>query len=43
MPQHGKGLGKVYKEAILKRIRHLRGDKEKRRRGEGGGKITSAV
>jgi hypothetical protein len=31
MPQHGRGLGRIYKEAILKRIRHLRGDKEKRK------------
>ena len=29
MPQHGKGLARVYKEAILKRINKLRGDKEK--------------
>jgi len=32
MPQHGKTLGRVYKEAILKRIRHLRGEKEKGKR-----------
>ena len=32
MPQHSRGLGRIYKEAILKRIRHLRGDKEKRKR-----------
>ena len=25
--KHGKGLARVYKEAILKRIRHLRGEK----------------
>jgi hypothetical protein len=31
MPQHGKGLGRIYKEAILKRIRHLRSNKEKRK------------
>jgi len=31
MPQHGKGLGRIYKEAILKRISHLRSDKEKRK------------
>jgi hypothetical protein len=31
MPQHGKRLGKIYKEAILKRIRHLRSEKEKRK------------
>jgi hypothetical protein len=29
MPQHGRGLGRVYKEAILKRIRHLREEKQK--------------
>ena len=29
MPQHGKGLARTYKEAILKRIRHLRGEKQK--------------
>lgn len=34
MPQHGKGLGRLYKEAILKRIGRLRGDKEKRKRIE---------
>ncbi len=34
MPQHGRGLGRVYKEAILKRIDHLRNDKEKRKRIE---------
>ena len=27
--QHGKGLVRVYKEAILKRINKLRGEKEK--------------
>jgi hypothetical protein len=32
MPQHRRGLGRIYKEAILKRIRHLRSDKEKRKR-----------
>jgi hypothetical protein len=31
MPQHGKGLGRIYKEAILKRIKHLRGDEEKQK------------
>jgi hypothetical protein len=31
MPQHGKGLGRFYKEAILKRIRHLREEKQKRK------------
>ena len=31
IPQHGRGLGRIYKEAILKRIRHLRSDKEKRK------------
>jgi hypothetical protein len=30
--QHGKGLGRVYKEAILKRINKLRNNKEKARR-----------
>jgi hypothetical protein len=29
MPQHGRGLGRIYKEAILKRIRHLREEKQK--------------
>ena len=29
IPQHGKGLGRLYKEAILKRIRHLRNEKQK--------------
>jgi hypothetical protein len=29
MPQHAKRLGRVYKEAILKRIRHLREEKQK--------------
>jgi len=32
MPQHGRALGHLYKEAILKRIDHLRSDKEKRKR-----------
>jgi len=27
--QHSKGLARIYKEAILKRIRHLRKDKQK--------------
>jgi hypothetical protein len=31
MPQHGRGLGRIYKEAILKRIRHLRTEKQKGR------------
>ena len=34
MPQHGRGLSRVYKEAILKRIDQLRGDKDKRKRIE---------
>ena len=29
IPQHGKGLARVYKEAILKRINKLRKDKQK--------------
>jgi hypothetical protein len=29
MPQHGKRLGRIYKEAILKRIKHLRTEKQK--------------
>jgi hypothetical protein len=29
MPQHGKGLARIYKEVILKRINKLRSDKEK--------------
>ena len=29
MSQHGKGLARIYKEVILKRINKLRGDKEK--------------
>ncbi len=29
MPQHGKQTGRLYKEAIVKRIRHLRDEKEK--------------
>ena len=29
MPQHGKQTGRLYKEAILKRIKHLRDEKEK--------------
>jgi hypothetical protein len=32
IPQHGRGLARIYKEAILKRIRHLRSDKEKRKK-----------
>ncbi len=34
MPQHGRGLGRVYKEAILKHIDQLRGNKDKRKRLE---------
>ena len=34
VPQHGRGLGRLYKEAILKRISQLRGDKDKRKRIE---------
>jgi hypothetical protein len=34
MPQHGKTLGRVYKEAISKRINTLRSDKTKRNRME---------
>jgi hypothetical protein len=34
MPQHGRGTGRVYKEAILKRINSLRSDKDKRKRLE---------
>ena len=29
VPQHGKNLARVYKEAILKRIKHLRKEKQK--------------
>lgn len=29
MPQHGRGVGRVYKEAILKRVDQLRDEKEK--------------
>ena len=29
MPKHGKGLARVYKETILKRINKLRKDKQK--------------
>ena len=32
MPQHGKGLARIYKEVILKRINKLRKDKEKEKR-----------
>ncbi len=32
MKKHGKGLARLYKEAILKRINKLRSDKEKRKR-----------
>jgi hypothetical protein len=31
MKKHGKGLARLYKEAILKRINKLRSDKEKRK------------
>lgn len=31
MPHHGRGLARIYKEAILKRIRHLREEKQKGR------------
>ena len=31
MPQHGKRLGRVYKETILKRIKYLRTEKQKGR------------
>ena len=34
MPQHGKAVGRVYKEAIEKRVGQLRDDKEKRKRIE---------
>jgi hypothetical protein len=34
MPQHGRGLGRVYKEAIEKRVSELRENKEKRKRLE---------
>ena len=34
IPQHGRGLGRLYKEAILKRINQLWGDKDKRKRIE---------
>lgn len=34
MPQHGRGVGRVYKEAILKRVDQLRDEKEKRKRLE---------
>ncbi len=34
IPQHGKSIGRVYKEAILKRINQLRSDKDKRKRLE---------
>jgi hypothetical protein len=29
IPQHGRGMARIYKEAILKRIRHLREEKQK--------------
>ena len=29
IPQHGKGLARIYKEVILKQINKLRSDKEK--------------
>ncbi len=31
VPQHGRNLARVYKEAILKRIKHLRTEKQKGR------------
>ena len=34
MPQHGRALSRVYKQAIQKRINHLREDKDKRKRLE---------
>ncbi len=34
IPQHGKSIGRVYKEAISKRINTLRSNKEKRQRIE---------
>jgi hypothetical protein len=34
IPQHGKALGRVYKEAIQKRVVQLRDEKEKRKRLE---------
>jgi hypothetical protein len=34
IPQHGRSLVRVYKEAILKRIDQLRNDKDKRKRIE---------
>jgi len=34
MPQHGKSISRVYKEAISKRIVTLRNDKDKRKRLE---------
>ncbi len=29
VPQHGRNLARVYKEAIIKRIKHLRVEKQK--------------
>jgi hypothetical protein len=34
MPQHGKRIARVYKEAIAKKISNLRSDKDKRKRLE---------
>ena len=34
IPQHGHSLGRVYKEAILKRINKLRNDKQKGRQSK---------
>ena len=31
IPQHGRSLARIYKEAILKRIKHLRTEKQKGR------------
>ncbi len=31
MPKHGRSLARVYKEVILKRIKHLRTEKQKQR------------
>ena len=35
MPQHGRALTRVYKDAVEKRVGQLREDKDKRRRIEG--------
>ena len=29
IPKHGRSLAQIYKEAIIKRIRHLRAEKQK--------------